>query len=163
MDGERFIGITRVISSRRSALAALAGLLPLALADAAAARTSKRKRRNKKRCKRLRVRFSCTGSCAAHKIDTCGRTVQCQCASGTTCQSNQSCGVSCATAPCPEGSGCTCSMTEPRLCLAPFTACERVLLPCESIDDCPPRTTCEETPCGEAGAMVKRCVQLCRL
>jgi hypothetical protein len=159
MDADQFDALTRSVGSRRGLLAAvLGGMSLLGLTDAAA-----RKRRRRKQCWRKKIRISCEDSCRFHNISNCRKwDVRCKCPSGKLCLANKTCGLSCASNDdCPAESGCTCSTSDPKVCLAAFTTCEDVLTTCETTADCPFRSFCDNTTCGEGGAAEKRCVPLC--
>lgn len=158
MDPHRFDAMTRTVGSRRGILAAaLGGTSLFGLIDATA-----KKRRRRKQCWRKKIGVSCEDNCRFYKISNCKeRNKRCKCPSDKTCMPNESCGLSCAATPCPEGSGCTCSTSDPRVCLAAFTNCEDVPTRCETTADCPFRFSCDDTPCGESGGTEKRCLPLC--
>jgi hypothetical protein len=164
MDADHFDTLTRTVGSRRGILATLlGGVALLGLSDVANAK--KRRHKNKKKCKIKKIKVSCTDSCRFFNISNCRKfDVQCKCGSGKTCLANKTCGLSCdATDDCPAESGCTCSTSEPNVCLAPFTTCEDFPTPCETTADCPFRSVCEDTLCGEGGATEQRCLPLCEL
>jgi hypothetical protein len=159
MDADQFDTLTRTVGSRRGILSTLlGGVALLGLSGDASAK----KRRHKKKCKIKKIKVSCTDSCRFFNISNCRRfDVQCKCGSGKTCLANKTCGLSCASADCPAESGCTCSTSEPKVCLAPFTTCEDVPTTCATTADCPFRFSCDDTDCGEDGATEKRCRPLC--
>jgi hypothetical protein len=160
VDAGRFDTLTRTVASRRRALSALSGLTLFGFLNEAIAG----KRRRKKKCRVKKIKVTCTDSCAFHNISNCRRfDVQCKCGGGKTCLATKSCGRSCdATPDCPEGSGCTCSASAPKVCLEAFTNCEDVPTTCQTTADCPFRSVCEETAdCGEGGTPEKRCQPLC--
>jgi hypothetical protein len=158
MDTDRFDTLTRHVGSRRGILAAALGGIPLLgfLADATA-----KKRRRKKHCARIKYRLR-PDTCPTIRTNTCGGKKRVRCQTGKTCLGNKSCGLNCASSDdCPAESGCTCSMSEPKVCLAAFTNCDGVPTTCATTADCPIYAVCEDTDCGEEGATEKRCLPLC--
>jgi hypothetical protein len=159
MDVNRFDKITRVVGTRRSVLVALLGGISLLGPYGAAARN---KGWRKRKCGRKKIRVSCEDNCRTYKISNCrSKWKRCTCPNGKICLANDFCGLNCAAKPCPEGSGCTCSTTDPKVCLAPFTTCEEVPTRCETTADCPFRFSCDQVLCGEGGVAEKRCLPLC--
>jgi hypothetical protein len=159
MDAHRFDTLTRAAGSRRGILAGALGIGALfGLTNAAIAR----KRRHKKPCSHKRIKVTCRERCGTFRNpNSCSRKKRCTCKSGKTCLPNTSCGLSCATVDCPAGSGCSCSTSEPKVCLAAFTTCVDVPTTCETTADCPTFFACEVTACGEEGGTEKRCLPLC--
>jgi hypothetical protein len=154
MGTDRFDVLTRSAGSRRGILTAALGGIPLlgVLADATA-----KKRRLKKRCfVRLRP-----DTCPTIKTRSCRGKKQVKCQSGKICLANKSCGLNCAAADCSAEASCTCSTSEPKVCLAAFTSCEDVPTICETTADCPIYSICDTTPCGEGDTTEKRCLPLC--
>lgn len=155
MDRDRFDTLTRRVGARRGILAAALGAIPgLGLL----AGTDARKRRRK--CRRIVYRIA-ADTCPTLKTNTCGgkKTIACQ--PGKICLDNKSCGLNCGATGCPAGSGCTCSPSDPRVCLAAFTTCADVPNTCATTADCPIYTVCDTTMCGVGGAIEKRCLRLC--
>jgi hypothetical protein len=162
VDADRFDSLTRNVASRRKALsAALGGVAVFGLLDNATAR-KRRQRRHRKPCKHFKVRYSCVDRCdTKFKTSTCGDYLRCRCQSGKTCLPNKTCGLSCGNSACPVDSGCTCSTSDPKVCLAPFTTCEDVPMSCDTTADCHFRFSCDDAPCGDNGAIEKRCRPIC--
>lgn len=160
MDTDRFDALTRRAGSRRGILAAALGGISVLGLRAEGSAKKRRRRRNKKHCARIRYRLR-PDTCPTLRTNTCGGKKRIKCQSGKTCLANKSCGVSCAAdTDCPA-SGCTCSTSEPNVCLAPFTACEDVPTACETTADCPIYSVCEATTCGASGSE-KRCRPFCQ-
>jgi hypothetical protein len=156
MDTDRFDALTRAVGSRRGILAAALGGITLVrfIADATA------KKRRKKRCGRIKYRHR-PDTCYTFKTNKCGGKKTLKCQTGKICLANKTCGLDCAATECPADLGCICSMSEPKVCLAPFTACEEVPTACTSTADCPFYSVCDDAPCGEGDATETRCLPLC--
>ena len=156
MDMDRFDSLTRRVGARRgilaAALGAITGLGLLTGTDA--------KKRRKRNCRRIVYRIA-ADTCPTVKTNTCGgkKTIACQ--PGKICLDNKSCGLTCAATNCPAETGCTCSTSDPRVCLASFTTCADVPATCATTADCPLYTVCDTAPCGPGGATEKRCLRLC--
>ncbi len=156
MDTERFDTLTRCVGARRGILAAALGGIPQFgfLAEATA------RKRGKKHCRRIKYRIA-ADTCPTIKTDTCGGKKSIKCQAGKICLDNKSCGLTCAATSCPAETGCTCSISNPRVCLAAFTSCDDVPTTCAMTADCPIYTVCDTAPCGVGGATEKRCLRLC--
>ena len=157
MDTDTFDTLTRRVGTRRGILAAALGGIPL---FGFLAETKARKRRRKKHCARIRYRLR-PDSCPTLRTNTCGGKKRVKCQTGKICLGNKSCGLPCTATDCPVETGCTCSTSTPRVCLAAFTSCEDLPMTCATTADCPIYAVCDTTPCGEGGATEKRCLPLC--
>jgi hypothetical protein len=156
MDTDRFDTLTRRVGARRGLLAAALGGIPLLgiLAEATA------RKRGYKECGRFRYRIR-IDTCPTLKLDKCGRKKHVKCQPGKICLDNKSCGLSCAATNCLAHTGCTCSTSEPRVCLAAFTNCNDVPTTCATTADCSIYAVCDSTLCGVGGAPERRCLPLC--
>lgn len=182
MDSERFDALTRVLSSRRTALRTVLGgataLLGLAAPDDAAAHNPAaacrklpnpaRKRRCLQRAAAHRqychsaatVAAACAGKCGVWP-DRCGAATNCTCPAPKTCLSNASCARPCGggSGTCPTGCSCYVaaeSTVVNTYCGVAGATCDGT--PCSTTSTCPVGYSCVE--CGTSG---DRCIALCQL
>jgi hypothetical protein len=157
MDSNQFDRLSRLVGSRRTLGLALGAASLIGLAGGASAR------KKKKPCKHFRVRVTCRDRCGTfHNPNSCSRRKRCTCKRGKTCLANKSCGLTCgADIDCPVDSGCTCSISDPKVCLAAFSTCEDIPTLCDTTADCPVYSVCDDTTCGEGETAEKRCMPVC--
>jgi hypothetical protein len=172
MDGERFDSLTRILSSRRTALTGLlggvAGLIGIASPDDAdahnfVARCRKlpkqaqrraclrraRAHNRKHRCRAESPAITCAGRCGAAR-NNCQQTVACTCAPGQSCLPNTSCLQVCPGIGegCPAGCRCGAPLAENLELLhctegeSPTASCDDLPQVCGTSADCPQGFLC---------------------
>lgn len=186
MDTKQFDALTRALSTRRTALAGLAGglaaLLGLAAPDEVTAHNPApacRKLKDRKRrraclrrarahnrthqCRPLPPAVVCASvrRCDGVAVDNCGRLINCTCPLGKTCLPNGSCAQACVgDTPCSPGCLCSAesSVEGVRPCISTPQPCEVIPQACTSTAECPVGRFCREVGCD---GLTKRCVSLC--
>jgi hypothetical protein len=191
MDDQQFDALTRVLSSRRTALTGVVGslatVLGLSMSERAGAHSFtarcrklpdpakrracvRRARRHdrKHRCKPRSTAVTCGGGCGS-ALNNCGKRVTCPaCAAGKSCLANRSCAQICGQGhpACPTGCGCTFLEAGSGVpyCTAPIIGACAGVRPgvCASTAQCPLNHVCTSVQCGPGETFENRCVALCQ-
>jgi hypothetical protein len=103
---------------------------------------------------------TCAGRCGTVADAICHLPVTCTCPSGQECLSNGSCATAC-TSSCPGFCICFFADSDGGQHCNEILSCSTQTQTCQSTAECPARTHCVVTDCGQNGSDENRCVPLC--